>query len=213
MSWSGWKVGLDALVDSDVYAVCIPREMGICEAAVSVARSIDELTAQNAQHRVALVGHSFGARLAYEVAVAMVQSVHVLCLCGADAPFSGGSDAVPCVETVAECISMLRRLGGTPEELLQEEDFIAEMVAPALRADLSKLRAYLSSGVSPRAPAGVGTTLVLAGTEDPRVCQEGLNQWKLAIPQARILRELGGHFFFLKGNALAHTIIDALSSP
>ncbi|MUN63704.1 alpha/beta fold hydrolase [Kocuria sediminis] len=88
-------------------------------------------------------------------------------------------------------VRWLRRLGGTPEAVLEHPELLA-LQLPALRADL---RASMAYG---RLPAPVGAPLLLLrGTEDDTVDPAGLDAWRPVSTGPVQRREYpGGHHPF-----------------
>ncbi len=93
----------------------------------------------------ALLGHSFGAILAFELAHELVEAgfhaprhVFVSASC---APSRVGEIAIPLAHGNRELLTSLAHLGGTPHEILADEEAV-ELFAPILRADLEALFDY-----------------------------------------------------------------------
>ncbi|WP_082157488.1 thioesterase II family protein [Kocuria sp. SM24M-10] len=95
-------------------------------------------------------------------------------------PLAPGADAA--------MVRWLRRLGGTPEAVLEHPELLA-LQLPALRADLRVSMAY------DRIPAPVGAPLLLLrGTEDVTVDPGGLEAWRPVSTGPVQRREYpGGH--------------------
>lgn len=145
-----------------------------------------------------LFGHSLGALVAYEVArrrQARGGAVRGLIVSGRVAPdvprcaWSGGwSDA--------DVLAMLRRVGSTPEAVLQDRDMMAFFM-PSLRAGFRMLDSYrFVLGHRLRCPV-----LVLGGRDDPLVDEPGLAGWQRCVDGPMTLsRPPGGHMYPLVGD-------------
>src|SRR6185295_10927378 len=95
---------------------------------------------------LALFGHSMGARIAFEVARRLGSRVVHLFASGSQPPDAalryGGSDNRPTAQlTDAELTRRIVTLGGTPEELLAEDDLM-QRALPIVRADLVMIEGY-----------------------------------------------------------------------
>src|ERR1700687_511398 len=85
--------------------------------------------------------------------------------------------------------NQMKRLNGTPEELLDEAD---PAFLRLLRADFTVNETYHAE---PRAPLDIPVT-AFAGREDPRVTPASMEQWKehtSAAFRSQVFE--GGHFF------------------
>jgi medium-chain acyl-[acyl-carrier-protein] hydrolase len=96
----------------------------------------------------------------------------------------------------------LRRLEGTPEEILQNAE-IMELIRPLLRADFSLAETY---AYRPEAPLDVPIS-AYGGSTDPDVTEDDVRAWREHTTAAFTPRIFpGGHFFLNTGRAdvLAH---------
>ncbi|MDH2427298.1 alpha/beta fold hydrolase [Sphaerisporangium sp. TRM90804] len=140
----------------------------------------------------ALLGHSFGALVAYELALRpRADAPAALIVCGRDAP--GGPARTP-VHTLPdeEFIARLRRLGGIPDEVARHPELL-RLYLPALRADLEMAAAH-------RGPAGrmLGIPVTAFGTRDDTLTTpNGLAAWARATTGPFSLTLLPGTHFFL----------------
>jgi medium-chain acyl-[acyl-carrier-protein] hydrolase len=143
----------------------------------------------------ALFGHSMGGLLAFEVTRTLRRRglplpAHLF-VSAAAAP--GLPRSRPAVHrgTDADVVDELRRLGGTPRELLDDEELMGLML-PTIRADFSVLETY---EYRPEPPLPVPLT-VFGGTDDPLVPLPRLEGWRRQTTAEARLRVLsGGHFF------------------
>jgi surfactin synthase thioesterase subunit len=89
-----------------------------------------------------------------------------------------------------EFIEGLRRLGGTPPEVLANRELL-DLVMPMLRADFALVGEYRPG--PRRLPCPI---LVLGGETDAETTPEGLAAWSACTTaQTRIAMLPGGHFF------------------
>ncbi|NVJ15823.1 type I polyketide synthase [Myxococcus sp. AM010] len=142
----------------------------------------------------AFYGHSFGAVLAYEVSARLIAD-------GRPPPrhlFVGARGAPHAVVerplfrlSDERLIEELRRMGGTPEQVLAERDLMSGFL-PVLRADFSVLGTHVHAR-RPPLPCPID---VFAGASDPRVPVEHLSRWsELTSAGAHVHVLPGGHFF------------------
>jgi len=134
------------------------------------------------------VGHSLGARVAYEAARYMQQQRPTLPLpqhlfLSACPPILSGSDVKTNQAQVSalsdsEFIEYLRGLGGTPDEMQNNAEMM-EFLMPSLRADYELLESHEAS--MQKSPGtlfrGVGAT-AMGGKGDPLISEGMLQQWK-----------------------------------
>ena len=139
-----------------------------------------------------LFGHSMGAYHAFECARRLLEAgarpPDVLVMAGARAPgWDAGADPDDTDEALCD---HLRRLGGTPQEVLDEPELM-DLLLPTLRADLGAVRSYMP------APGRLDVrSVVLAGGEDPLAPPSSMAGW-LPWFQAEpaLVPRLGDHFF------------------
>lgn len=142
----------------------------------------------------ALFGHSMGAVVAYEAARALREAGREpvrLFVSGRRAPTV--PDPAPPLHALpdAEFADELRRLGGTPEELLAHRE-VMEMLLPTLRADMALCETYRHH---PAAPLACPVT-ALGGVDDPELGAAELDPWSQETTGAFVRRMFpGGHFF------------------
>lgn len=143
----------------------------------------------------ALFGHSNGALMAFELARTLRRAggplpLHLF-VSGRPAPQLPLKErpvhALPHDDFVAE----LRRLEGTPEEVLQHAELL-ELIVPLLRADFSLGETY---GFAPEAPLEVPLS-AYGGARDAEVAEADVEAWReQAAGEFRCRIFPGGHFF------------------
>ncbi|MBA6130704.1 MULTISPECIES: alpha/beta fold hydrolase [Pseudomonas] len=159
----------------------------------------------------ALLGHSLGALLAFELAHELqalgCPAPLALFACGTAAPtrredYDGRHWREP--KTDAELISELRELQGTPEEVLANAELMS-LTLPTLRADFLLCGTYAYR----QRPALSCPLHVLAGTDD-RANDEQLRAWgKETHGEFSLQMFPGGHFFIHEHE---DRVLDALTA-
>ena len=163
------------------------------EIAAGVAAELDGPVAGSgrAAAPVALFGHSLGAVVAYETARRLRAAPRHLFASGRPAPDEpetstlhlGGDDAL---------LTELRRLGGTPEELLADP-VVRSLVLSRLRADYRLNELYRHAGGP---PLDAPVTALLGGS-DPEVDAERAERWKAHTSAAFDTEVFPGDHFYL----------------
>lgn len=160
----------------------------------------------------AFFGHSMGATISFELTHKLrltrgVQPVHLI--------FSGRrAPQVPDREPHAfnlphdEFIEELRRLQGTPTEILENPELL-ELIAPALRADFELIETY-SYAPQPRLACPI---TVLGGITDTDITRADLEAWRDHASGRFSLHMFPGNHFFLHSHQtiVLQTIARALS--
>jgi medium-chain acyl-[acyl-carrier-protein] hydrolase len=166
----------------------------------------------NQQARIALWGHSLGAWVAYEVAIAMQAQ--------ASPPVWLGVAAMPAPQLPKqfEAISHLpdepfctaiRAFGGTPDSLWQSPELLA-LILPALRRDFALREDYQWKN---HAPLTLPIT-AWSGSQDRWASQSEVEAWgKCTTNRFEHILLDGGHFFpFENSLSLLQQIENALNS-
>jgi len=144
----------------------------------------------------AFFGHSMGALLAFEIARRLQKAGRP----GPDLLIASAAVA-PQVPTTSisynlpasQLIDELRRLEGTPREVLDDAELIA-LVLPLIRADFQVVETYrFDPGPPLECPI-----VAMGGSEDPHVSPEQLETW-CQLTNGEFARYLmsGGHFYVL----------------
>lgn len=148
----------------------------------------------------ALVGHSMGAWVAFELArelrVRELAPPRLLVVAACGAPQAAKSETqmhtLPDAEFVAE---VARRFDGIPPAVRENEELL-QLLLPALRADIELLETYQYIEQPP-----LETDIIaLGGANDPAVTVTELNDWRRHMVGKFSARMLpGGHFFLFEG--------------
>lgn len=159
----------------------------------------------------ALFGHSLGALLAYELALVMTARYERPPIMLIPSASRGPTvplghpplHALPRADFVAE----LRRLGGTPAEVMANEDALC-LYEPALRADFRIAETYLRADPIPMDRP----MLVLGAVDDEQVSLPELEAWSQVTGKLVDVRHfVGGHFFLHDaGNRVPESIAVAM---
>ncbi len=170
------------------------KEVLIRDLAGLVQGLLSEL-AEHLDKPFAFFGHSLGAIVAFEVACALrarqLPTPVALLVSGRGAPQLPRREAPIHQLPDAPFIDALRRLGGTPEPILQHQELM-QVLLPVLRGDFSIAETYV---YSERAPLDCPIS-AFGGDEDTGVSRADLAAWQLQTSQPLSVRLFaGGHFF------------------
>ncbi|MEM7769705.1 MAG: thioesterase II family protein [Cyanobacteria bacterium P01_A01_bin.37] len=144
----------------------------------------------------AFFGHSMGALVSFELA----RLLHKEYKCSPSHLFVSGRrapqvpDPDPPIHTLpnSEFLQELRRLNGTPEAVLQNDELM-QLLLPTLRADFAVLETYV---YTPQPLLDYPIT-AFGGLQDPEVCCEVLEAWRDQTRAAFSLHMFPGDHFFL----------------
>lgn len=145
----------------------------------------------------ALFGHSMGGLISFEFACELRRRFGLQ----PEALFVAGRQAPPLRDRTTarydlpepEFIEELRRLNGTPPEILAQPELMRWLV-PLLRADFELCQTYV---YEPGPPLDC-PMFVFSGLEDDEVCYEELEGWRLHTTGPFSLRMLPGDHFFVR---------------
>ncbi len=155
------------------------------------------LSTGNAPGGTALFGHSMGATIAYETAVALTGRLRLdaLFVSARRAPGSGPApDGPPRPRTDEEILESLRRHGGTPMEIF-DQPLARELFLPVLRNDYLLLDSHRPAARRPPLDVPI---IALTGRQDTSVEAESVNQWRRLTTAAFRSHALdGGHFYLV----------------
>lgn len=209
-SFRTWPKALPASVE--VVAVQLPgRENRFSEPPLRNAGDVlDELIPNLLElidRPYAIFGHSLGAALAYMFALrvqrtaALPPPVHLF-VSSARPPGSAKDAAVSPMSNDA-LMETLRRLGGTPAQILENDASILPFL-PALRADFEILHSVVAGK-----PHELGIPITaMCGSDDRAVTSADMARWSsLSSEPTRTHTLRGGHFYFLQSSAKAFTLI------
>lgn len=159
---------------------------------------------------VAILGHSFGALLAYELAKALAARgtpAELLVVSGRQAPNVPADGpklaALPEARFIAELDA---RYGGIPREIREEPELLA-MMLPIIRADLTASEAYRYV----EAPKLHCPIVVCNGTADRAVSRERVLPWaEHTDGNCEFLEFPGGHFFLFEPSGFIEALRERL---
>ena len=144
----------------------------------------------------ALLGHSLGALVAFELARQLrregAPAPACLFACGCEAPQSQQPTVRPIHALPREVfVTELRRMQGTPEAVLTNSELL-DLFLPTLRADFAVLETYRCEPEEPL-PCPV---VAVGGKDDKHTSREGLAAWAGQTTGPFHLHVVpGGHFF------------------
>ncbi|SDX39121.1 medium-chain acyl-[acyl-carrier-protein] hydrolase [Saccharopolyspora shandongensis] len=195
----------------EVWAIRLPaRESRLAEPPLADIRSVvdvlvEELAGDEAfgpapEGRAplpyALLGHSMGALVCFELARALrrhelPQPAHLF-VSGRRAP--NIPDELPAIHRLPEAqfLAEVRRLGGIPDSVLAEPGLI-DLIAPALRADFAVCETYRHTE-EPPLPYGISA---FGGRSDPTTTPEQLARWSEEADGPFTMRLYPGDHFFI----------------
>jgi medium-chain acyl-[acyl-carrier-protein] hydrolase len=156
----------------------------------------------------ALFGHSMGARISFELTRLFRRQnwpmpLHMF-VSGSRAPQVPDTDPPTYDLPEPEFIDELRRLNGTPRDVLEHPELMQLMI-PLLRADFEVCQTY---AYTPEPPLKCPIT-AFGGLQDVDISREDLEAWRIQTTGQFTLRMLPGDHFFL--HAQEPTILQALS--
>jgi surfactin synthase thioesterase subunit len=142
----------------------------------------------------AIFGHSCGAMLGFELATQLtrcgIEPVHLFV--SACRPPNASRGAPLHRLDDGRLVQRLRDLAGIPDAVLREPEMIAHFL-PIIRADLRRLEEYRHG---PDAGSLCCPVTAMAGTEDPHVSADEMEEWcHFTSGRFRCARFPGGHFF------------------
>lgn len=149
----------------------------------------------------ALFGHSMGALVAYELALALLargaRAPTALFVSGRQAPHLPYRTQPLHALGRDELLAELRRLNGTPADVLNHPTLL-DLMLPVLRSDFALCEAYV-----PSAPATLPCPIsVFGGIADPLVPREDLEAWRqYTAGECRVRVLPGDHFYFSQSPA------------
>ncbi len=144
----------------------------------------------------AFYGHSMGAGIAFELARELwrrytIEPAHLF-VSGRRAPQWPHEDAGLRNLSHDEFLETVRRLNGTPKELLENPEW-TEVFLPLLRSDFALIETYKYSSERPLSCA----ITAYCGTEDHGTPLESVRAWKEQTTSKFTLHEVPGDHFFI----------------
>ena len=198
-AFRGWSRTLPAGVD--VLAIQAPgREARLDEAPFQdlpplVAEVAGALEAYD-DYPMAFFGHSLGAMVAFEVTRELQRRGRNgpirLFVCGCRAPHRAPRSSPIHGLPDADFLEELGRLGGTPHEILGQDELMA-LLLPGLRADFRLAESYLTSTTA-RVACPISA---LGGREDPEATAEDMAGWAAHTAAGFRFRLFPGDHFFI----------------
>ncbi|GCE28517.1 hypothetical protein KDA_40010 [Dictyobacter alpinus] len=187
----------------EVWPVQLPgRETRLLEPGIAQIEDLVPLIAEallpHLDKPYAFFGHSMGALVCFELLRQLRRSRGValplrLIVSGRRAPHRPDTGPQTYNLSDDEFIAELRRLKGTPEEVLQNTDLL-QIVLPTLRADFTLCETYT---YRPKEPLTCPITAI-GGLEDSEVSRADLAAWnELTTAKDYKMRLLPGDHFFL----------------
>jgi medium-chain acyl-[acyl-carrier-protein] hydrolase len=159
----------------------------------------------------AFFGHSLGALIGFELArqIRRQYGAHPVRLFVSAGRAPQIPHRAPPIHTLPDnqFLAELRRLNGTPRELLDHEELI-EVMLPILRADFALYETYLYS-TEPPMNCPICT---FGGLQDRRVSASDLEAWRSQTSASFSLRMFPGGHFFLKEPLLLEALSQELQS-
>lgn len=175
------------------------RERRLTEKPYTSAQSLVEAAAEaiipHLDLPFAFFGHSMGALISFELARHLRRlhrpaPIHLF-LSGRAAPQPGIRDTVTYNLPAQEFAEELRRLNGTPREVLENQELM-ELMIPLLRADFEICQTYnYTPGLALDCPI-----TAFGGLKDPEATEEMVAAWKEQTTASfRLCMLPGDHFF------------------
>jgi medium-chain acyl-[acyl-carrier-protein] hydrolase len=173
----------------------------------ATARALAEALRPYADKPCAFFGHSMGALTAFELARQLRRAggpepLHLF-VSGSRAPQLPRTDPLTYDLPEPEFVAELRRLNGTPHEVLEHPELMTLML-PLLRADFEAVQTY---SYTPEPPLACPLT-AFGGLQDRDVQREQLEAWREQTTGAFSVRMFpGDHFFLNSAEPLLLTVI------
>jgi medium-chain acyl-[acyl-carrier-protein] hydrolase len=145
----------------------------------------------------AFFGHSMGATLAYELSLLLREErglePEILFVSARNAPHVPNHKPPTYALPEKEFIDELRRLNGTPREVLEHPELLS-FVLPMLRADFELIQTYK---YSPRPPLTCPMR-AFVGSKDPEVQARNVESWKEHTTGSFRMSVMFGDHFYLE---------------
>jgi surfactin synthase thioesterase subunit len=167
---------------------------------VSLVKTIADVFPDEIRGPYALFGHSMGACISFELAHELrrrqkTSPVHLFAS-GRRAPQVPDTDPVIFNLPHDEFIAELRKLNGTPKELLEHSELM-ELFLPVIRADFQMNETY---EYDPEEPLSIPIT-AYGGLQDRDVPAETIRAWQELTSSTFKMRMLPGDHFFIQNRS------------
>jgi medium-chain acyl-[acyl-carrier-protein] hydrolase len=178
-----------------------------CEGLTPLIEQIAEAISPSLETEFAFYGHSMGAIIAFELCRLLrrrsLPIPFLLMIAASRAPHLPRRGKRIHDSPDAEFIRSLRKLGGTPDEVLDDSDLM-QLLLPALRGDFSIVETYQYRLEAPL-PLPIA---IFGGSDDKGISVSDLHDWKVQTSEHCSLKLFpGGHFFVASHEA---DLLDAL---
>jgi medium-chain acyl-[acyl-carrier-protein] hydrolase len=154
-----------------------------------------------------LMGHSFGCRVAFELALELFRTSDRLplrFLAAGCSAFHLGERSTRARLSDDELLERVRSAGGTPDAVLQNKEMMT-LTLPALRADFAMADSHSPSSDPLPIPA-----TIMTGLNDESVPEVSLPAWQAYFSQRiSVITFTGGHFFV---DSHAHEVARVIAS-
>ncbi|HVN05788.1 MAG TPA: alpha/beta fold hydrolase [Bryobacteraceae bacterium] len=192
-AFHGWAESLPH--DVAVLPMRTPRRKDMAGVAAALAETIEPYV----DEPFAFFGHSMGAVVAFELARYLRRRhrplPRVLLVSGARAPQLRRGHVPPAEPDEVEFVEALRRLEGTPQEVLDDPNLL-RIVLPTLREDAAIYRQYVYAEEPP-----LGCPIrAYGGIDDPNVTRAHLEAWGQQTTAGFAIRLFPGGHFYLQSN-------------
>jgi medium-chain acyl-[acyl-carrier-protein] hydrolase len=183
------------------------HELAFTDVPSLVEAAVEPIAAQ-ADKRFAFFGHSMGALISFELARALrrknLPQPSYIFISGRMAPQFNDDDAPTYNLPDEQFVEEIRRLNGTPREVLENPELM-HLMTPLLRADFSVCQTYQ---YTVEEPLDCPIT-AFGGLQDYEVTRESLDGWREHTKRAFRLRMVQGDHFFI--NSAPHVILGAIA--
>jgi medium-chain acyl-[acyl-carrier-protein] hydrolase len=153
-------------------------------------------------------GHSMGATISFELAHKLSRErgreIAHLVVSGRQAPQIPDRYPLTFDLPEPEFVKELRRLKGTPPEVLQNQELLT-LLLPSIRSDFELIQTYR---YRPKGPLSCGIT-AMVGTDDDDVPCEDIQAWQEQARGAFSLRLFPGDHFYL--HSMEKTLLEAVA--
>jgi surfactin synthase thioesterase subunit len=172
-----------------------------------IDRLLPEVMAARAgAERIALFGHSLGAKIAFELA-RIVPAAHLFVAASPSHRFPSWGQGLH-LKPRRELLDEIKRIGDTPARLLDDDELV-DLLLPSMRADFQLAVEY----EPPASPTLACPLTAFAGARDPHITVEDIAGWRRHTRSGFYLHTLdAGHGLVRERAAeLASTIAAALT--